>query len=588
MTDNFKEIGSLFGREGSGAGFVKQTDKESFTYAFAWPEGDTWATLTGYLNFDEQPEEYVRRVLQDGGFRSDWGNPDYDPIGDFKETAGDEYRIPLLKVLLREQLESRYEVANHFSTMNRARVELSAFIQNEGGAPLPEDALGTPEEQGIRAMLIATGEPPREVTLLPDKNGSTLKSLQALVGGNIETFDIAFGEEVPLYVNKECLFTCPPNRAIFATEEMAKAGYLSQFDYSKVVKMGDFYTVLNGDIVAVGFDPEAGRRLSMISGTVSLRAATTFPWRFTTAPPAGTRSRRMRLQWMRPERMTRTSNRTQSDKKLKDRMPHPVWERHLHKCEKEREVRMMKAEKGSEIITTICEYENSVAMPDNERLTYLDTCGIARLKDGNGNVKAQEAYANRCSEYLRFGHEVDLAACGVYSPYDALKVCDTPEIFLKTGFEQRPMLYTQKHLFQALTPKSDYNPHRHGFSIEQVKRFPELLASPVVLANSPTRDDVLLAILLATDAYDTPLIAGIKPDGTGNYGEREVETNMVLSVYSRQNFIRYFALLRDMNAFVFVSGRKIEALEDLSGLLLAGNCSGLDIDRILQRPKCLG
>lgn len=239
MTDNFKEIGSLFGREGAGAGFAKQTDKESFTYAFAWPEGDTWATLTGYLNLDEQPEEYVRRVLQDGGFRSDWGNPDYDPIGDFKETAGDEYRIPLLKVLLREQLESRYEVANHFSTMNRARVELSAFIQNEGGAPLPADALGTPEEQGIRAMLIATGEAPREVTLLPDKNGSTLKSLQALVGGNIETFDIAFGEEVSLYVNEEGLFTCPPNRAIFATEEMAKAGYLSQLDYSKVVEMGD-------------------------------------------------------------------------------------------------------------------------------------------------------------------------------------------------------------------------------------------------------------------------------------------------------------------------------------------------------------
>lgn len=266
MTDNFKEIGSLFDREGAGAGFAKQTDKESFTYAFAWPEGDTWATLTGYLNLDEQPEEYVRRVLQDGGFRSDWGNPDYDPIGDFKETAGDEYRIPLLKVLLREQLESRYEVANHFSTMNRARVELSAFIQNEGGAPLPEDALGTPEEQGIRAMLIATGEPPREVTLLPDKNGSTLKPLQALVGGNIETFDIAFGEGVSLYVNEEGLFTCPPNRAIFATEEMAKAGYLSQLDYSKVVEMGDFYTVLNGDIVAVCFDPETGESRSLTDG----------------------------------------------------------------------------------------------------------------------------------------------------------------------------------------------------------------------------------------------------------------------------------------------------------------------------------
>lgn len=267
--EGFQEIGSLFGREGAGVGFAKQTDGESFTYAFAWPEGDAWATLTGYLNFDEQPEEYVRRVLQDGGFRSDWDNPDYDPIGDFKETAGDEYRIPLLKVLLREQLESRYEVANHFSTMNRARVELSAFIQNEGGAPLPEDALGTPEEQGIRAMLIATGEPPREVTLLPDKNGSILKPLQALVGGNIETFDIAFGEEVSLYVNEEGLFTCPPNRAIFATEEMAKAGYLSHLDYSKVVEMGDFYTVLNGDIVAVGFDPETGESRSLTDGELS-------------------------------------------------------------------------------------------------------------------------------------------------------------------------------------------------------------------------------------------------------------------------------------------------------------------------------
>ena len=91
--------------------------------------------------------------------------------------------------------------------------------------PRPEDALGTPEEEGIRAMLIATGEPPREVTLLPDENGST-----------------------------------------FATEEMAKAGYLSQLDYSKVVEMGDFYTVLNGDIVAVGFDPETGESRSLTDG----------------------------------------------------------------------------------------------------------------------------------------------------------------------------------------------------------------------------------------------------------------------------------------------------------------------------------
>lgn len=220
-----------------------------------------------------------------------------------------------------------------------------------------------------------------------------------------------------------------------------------------------------------------------------------------------------------------------------------------------------------------------------------DILGIYDFPDNFDALNGLHSYLYTNSDMVveaLASQKYDLAVCGAYSPYEALKVCDTPEIFLKTGFEQRPMLYTQKHLFQALTPKSDYNPHRHGFSIAQVKRFPELLASPVALANSPNRDDVVLAILLATDDYGAPLIAGIKPDGMGNYGECEVETNMVLSVYSRQNFIRYFALLRDMDAFVFVSGRKIEALEDLSGLPLAENCSGLDIDRILQRPKCLG
>lgn len=49
-------------------------------------------------------------------------------------------------------------------------------------------------------------------------------------------------------------------------EQMAKAGYLSQLDYSKVVEMGDFYTVLNGDIVAVGFDPETGESRSLTDG----------------------------------------------------------------------------------------------------------------------------------------------------------------------------------------------------------------------------------------------------------------------------------------------------------------------------------
>ena len=37
-----------------------------------------------------------------------------------------------------------------------------------------------------------------------------------------------------------------------------------------------------------------------------------------------------------------------------------------------------------EVILTIREYENSVAMPEGERVTYLDPRGGVHLKDGDG------------------------------------------------------------------------------------------------------------------------------------------------------------------------------------------------------------
>ena len=39
---------------------------------------------------------------------------------------------------------------------------------------------------------------------------------------------------------------------------MAEMGYLSQMDYSHVVKEGELYSIVFGDMVCVGFDPETG------------------------------------------------------------------------------------------------------------------------------------------------------------------------------------------------------------------------------------------------------------------------------------------------------------------------------------------
>lgn len=102
-----------------------------------------------------------------------------------------------------------------------------------------------------------------------DETGSTLHDLQRLVGGNIEPFDVIFGEGISLYVNEEGLFTCPPNRAVYATKGMEEAGYLSMMDYSSPVKEGELYSILCGDLVAVGFDFETGENRDLSADEMS-------------------------------------------------------------------------------------------------------------------------------------------------------------------------------------------------------------------------------------------------------------------------------------------------------------------------------
>lgn len=121
----------------------------------------------------------------------------------------------------------------------------------------------------MKGMLIPTNGNPVEIDIEVDEAGSTLHDLQRLVGGNIEPFDVIFGEGISLYVNEEGLFTCPPNRAVYATKGMEEAGYLSMMEYSSPVKEGELYSILCGDLVAVGFDFETGENRDLSVTEVS-------------------------------------------------------------------------------------------------------------------------------------------------------------------------------------------------------------------------------------------------------------------------------------------------------------------------------
>lgn len=113
----------------------------------------------------------------------------------------------------------------------------------------------------LDVMVVPAGGRPYRKAIEVDCDGSFLHGLQACVGGLIEPASYIFEDAPTVYVNEEGLLGASldtANRAIYATKRMAEMGHLSQMDYSHVVEEGELYSIVFGDMVCVGFDPETG------------------------------------------------------------------------------------------------------------------------------------------------------------------------------------------------------------------------------------------------------------------------------------------------------------------------------------------
>jgi len=122
-----------------------------------------------------------------------------------------------------------------------------------------------------------------------------------------------------------------------------------------------------------------------------------------------------------------------------------------------------------------------------------------------------------------------------------------------------------------------------------MKRLPELMEHPVMLCDSPAREDTMLAVLCDVDCDDLPLIMAVRPDGRGYYEAGEIETNFILAVYGRTNFPRYFDNLITPDRVVYYDeerGRELNALAKLH--LLRSHIVEPDLNRtIIRCPQCI-
>ena len=208
-----------------------------------------------------------------------------------------------------------------------------------------------------------------------------------------------------------------------------------------------------------------------------------------------------------------------------------------------------------------CEENPKLAQARQQILEYEKSIGRMESRMKEAGEEELLAYAKQCEEYLSFGESVDklmdITERNEQMPMrEAVSVCKTPDILQKAGCKPLPMHMSQQHLLDCMHPKQKENAHYHGLTREEIKKIPEALEHPVILAESMTRKDTMIAMLDYREQNGNPLLEAIRPDGKALYQVEQIDSNFIMSVYGKDHFQSFFQKMLKEDKLIYVDQEK--------------------------------
>lgn len=207
-----------------------------------------------------------------------------------------------------------------------------------------------------------------------------------------------------------------------------------------------------------------------------------------------------------------------------------------------------------------------IGLAENQLRPAVPNSSTSSITDSSGVVKSEKTFAEQINDVLN----------GVFPKYSNLKVCDTPQILVDIGCDRLPMLYTQRHLKDALHEKSPNNAHWHGLTLEQICNIPHLLESPAIIMDSlspnKSADKSIVICLNNVDNDNAPIIVSVKPNGQGIYGKEN-------------GFANYVERAAKSNNILFWDKEKSQALFSCQRLQLPEAINNLDSNIIIHQSR---
>ncbi len=185
-----------------------------------------------------------------------------------------------------------------------------------------------------------------------------------------------------------------------------------------------------------------------------------------------------------------------------------------------------------------------------------------------------------------FAEQVDKVLSGADTTNSHLEVLSTtPQILQDVGIPNLPILMTAKHLKTITQDEGDGGENYHGLEAETVKQLPGLLAEPVMIMDSLTRDDSIVVVTKSIDKENRPVIGAIKLNGFGRRNNQVIDANILTSAYGKDNFQAFIERNIEQGNVLYYSKEKSQALSVNPGVQFPDVMATLDSDIIIRKAR---
>ena len=198
----------------------------------------------------------------------------------------------------------------------------------------------------------------------------------------------------------------------------------------------------------------------------------------------------------------------------------------------------------------------------------------------NENTADENGDGGQYDMTIPFAEQVNQAINHMLNPRNAIYVGATSDILQRVGLNDLPMLYTQRHLANALKSKEDGG---HGLTVNDILAMPEIVQHPALIMDSLTRNDSIVLVSDRLDGDGYPIIMAVRTNGTGTYDLEQIPSNFITSYYGRNdNFAGFIERAIAADKVLYINKKRSQALYRQAGLQLPYGFQRLGYDTIIH------